>query len=399
MDRNQFSRLLAELRDSGVITAQEYSAAYAGTMPQGMPQKPVFPFGKEKADFVQLMGQCAECCADIPASSDGEALTAVYARLHAVLNQIDQAGPAEPDAEQSGSTPAAEEDSLQGKYNEKLIQLYEQLKAENKPGDITFRSSETAKALAKEYLSSNSEVVESLAKKLWLDRARQNQELIKDGRTERVQYLPPDYSQIVDRIKGVLSGKYTDDTSLYSDYGNYPMYRPSIYVDLENFLVAKANSGERLNEIERQLSPFAAQCEKGIWQNFDDQMKGIQDTVNSQLEESGFSLDINKEYQFYLDTATFTFSVKGGSDAENKAIANVLNTHPRENYKFDPLHETLMAMYFSRPSDLSIAPWRVGSMPETLLQEHGISADISASYTKKWNSFCLHTVGTRWTRI
>lgn len=387
MNRNQFSRLLAELRDSGEITAQEYSAAYAGTMPQGMSQKPVFPFGKEKADFMRLMSQCVECCADMSASADGKALTAVYTRLHTAFSQIDQAKLKESAVEQSNSTPAAEEDSLQGRYNDKIIQLSKQLKAEKKRGDLVSSSSITARKLAKEYLLSDDKLVESLAKELWLDRARQNQAVIKSGHTERIQYLPPDYTEIADRIRGVLAGKYADDISLYGDNGNHPMYHSNIYIELDCFLIAKARSGERLNEIERQLSESAAQWEKSTWQNFDDQMEGIQDEINNQLGGSGFSVDIDKEYQFYLDTATFTFSVKGGSDAENKAIENVINTHPRENYKFDPLHKTLMAMYFSRPDDMSIPSWRAGSVPGKLLQEYGVSSGIPASYSKKMEQF------------
>lgn len=151
MDRNQFSRLLAELRDSGVITPQEYSAAYAGTMPQGMPQKPVFPFGKEKADFVQLMEQCAKCCADLPASPDGEALTSVYTRLNAVFNQIDQSGQADPAGEQPGDTQVVEKNSLQEQYSEKVIQLYEQLDPEEERWGLTDASSTTTRELAKDF--------------------------------------------------------------------------------------------------------------------------------------------------------------------------------------------------------------------------------------------------------
>ena len=88
MDRNQFSRLLAELRDSGVITSQEYSTAYAGTLPQGVEQKPILPFGKGKADFLQLIDQCARYCSDIPVSPDNEALTMVYTKLNTVFHQI-----------------------------------------------------------------------------------------------------------------------------------------------------------------------------------------------------------------------------------------------------------------------------------------------------------------------
>lgn len=388
MDRNQFSRLLAELRDSGVITPQEYSAAYAGTMPQGMPQKPVFPFGKEKADFVQLMEQCAKCCADLPASPDGEALTSVYTRLNAVFNQIDQSGQADPAGEQSGNTQAVEKNPLREQYSEKVIQLYEQLNPEENRRGLTDASSTTTRELAKELLLSDDKLVESIAKRLWTGRAEANQERIKDGHPEMVLYLPADYTKIADTIRGLLTGKVPDSITLFGirESGCAPG-STLVYDALDNFLVHKVRSGERLTEVERAVSKDAAWEEAYIWQNFNDRMTGIQDKINSQLGESGFSLDIDKEYQFYLDTATFTFSVKGGSDEENKAIENAINTHPRENYKFDPLRETLMAMYFSRPDNLSITPWRAGVTPNKLLQEYGIASDIPASYSRKMEQF------------
>lgn len=391
MDRNQFSRLLAELRDSGVITPQEYSAAYAGTMPQGMPQKPVFPFGKEKADFVQLMEQCAKCCADLPASPDGEALTSVYTRLNAVFNQIDQSGQADPAGEQPGDTQAVEKNSLQEQYSEKVIQLYEQLDPEEERWGLTDASSTTTRELAKELLLSDDKLLESLAKLLWTDRAESNQERIRDGRLELVNYLPADYTKVADTIKGLLTGTVpdNDNRTLFGERAEVKMAPglTQVYSALDYFLVSKVRSGERLTEVERAVSKNAAGEEAYIWQNFNDRMTGIQDKINSQLGESGFSLDIDKEYQFYLDTATFTFSVKGGSDEENKAIENAINTHPRENYKFDPLRETLMAMYFSRPDNLSITPWRAGVMPNKLLQEYGIASDIPASYSRKMEQF------------
>ena len=391
MDRNQFSRLLAELRDSGVITSQEYSTAYAGTLPQGVEQKPILPFGKGKADFLQLIDQCARYCSDIPVSPDNEALTMVYTKLNTVFHQIGQTENTETAEEQSSDTAATEGHPFQGQYSEKIIQLYEQLKAEKNKHSLLSSASTTAQQLAKEILLSDDELLESMAKHLWIERAKDNQECIEAGRPELVFHLPADYTEIADTIKGILTGAIPENSkiTLYGVYEGENIMPPMrlIYASLEGFLRTKVRNGERLTEIERQLSPVAAKGESYIWNNFDDHMQEIQDNINSQLGESGFKLDLDKEYQFYLDTATFTFSVKGGSDSENRVIADALNTHPRGNYKFDPLHETLMAMYFSRPNNLSISPWNIGIMPDKLLQEYGIASDISDSYTQKMKQF------------
>jgi len=386
MNRNQYSRLLAELRDSGVITAQEYSAAYAGTMPQGAAKKPVFPYGKEKTDFVQFFNSCVDYCKNVSCSADpGSAvLTSTYTRLNTIFSLINTAQ--QPDSNVD----------LDEQYSDEVVRIYEQLKVDESwtgtSGRLTDGFCVTARELAKELLLSDDGLLESMAKGLWIQRAEHNQECIKNNEPERTLHLPKSYQEIAGAIKQILTGTAPDHMDMYGDFlvpdseiHSYMEPIDGVYSKLNSFLVHKAEK-EPLSDVERLLSKDAAQVERFIWKNFDGQMKDIQDKINGQLDQSGFSLDIDKEYQFYLNS-DFTFSVEGGTDEQNKMIAGALNTHPRENYKYDPLHETLMAIYFSRPDDMSFSPWRVGDISNELLQRYGITSNISNSYTKKMRQF------------
>lgn len=397
MDRNQYSKLLMELRDSGIITSQEYSTAYAGTLPCGTEQSPAFPYGKEKADFVQLLHLCADSCENVSGSCGPEAAsqTTTYSRLSGLFSQLDQAR-----SLSSAGAPAPDPNEyFRERYGDKAVQLYEQLKADknwvDRAKDIDHPlddSTITARELAKELLLSDQDLLESMAKQLWVWQAKDNKIWLENNKPERMSHLPKDYQGIVENIKNILNGTAPEKMDMYGNFVvpdswscSYMSPIDHIYSSLDTFLAHKAEK-EPLNDVERLLSKRAAQVEKYIWQNFDGQMKDIQNKINGQLEESGFSFDIDKEYQFYLNS-DFTFSVKGGSEEENKKIADALNTHPRENYKYDPLHETLMALYFSRPDDLSIAPWRVGAVSDELVQKYGVSSNISDSYTQKMKHF------------
>lgn len=88
MDRNQYSRLLAELRDVGIITNKEYSAAYGGTLPHSPGTMPRYPYGRESIDFVRFLGDCAAYCEAVASDPD---LIAIYTKLGAIFSQIDQA--------------------------------------------------------------------------------------------------------------------------------------------------------------------------------------------------------------------------------------------------------------------------------------------------------------------
>ena len=88
MNRNQYSRLLAELRDAGIITTKEYSAAYGGTLPQSSSAAPHWPYGKEEIDFVHFLDACVIYCEH---AADNPELTAIYTKLRGIFCHIDHA--------------------------------------------------------------------------------------------------------------------------------------------------------------------------------------------------------------------------------------------------------------------------------------------------------------------
>lgn len=399
MDRNQYSKLLAELRDAGIITAREYSAAYGGTLPQSPNAAPQWPYGGEEIDFVHFLDTCVKYCED--AANDPN-LTAIYTKLSGLFGQIDQARHTAP--EDTVETEQEPDAALQEQYSDEVIQLYKQLKADENWTNTSCRLSsgssvaETARQLAKELLLSDNDLLDALAKDLWIQRAKHNQECIADNEPERVLNLPKDYREIADTIKRILNGT-AGQINVYGDRLISGLDAPPlnhVYSALDTFLVHKAER-EPLTDVERLVSKDAARTEKYIWQTFDGQMKDTQNKINSQLGEDGFNLDIDKEYQFYLNS-DFTFTVKGGTTEENARLESLLNTHPRENYKFDPLHEMVMALYFSRPDSMGISPWRAGTASNELLEKYGIASGIPDSYTQKMKQLLPAYEWHKWDR-
>ena len=88
MNRNQYSRLLAELRDAGIITAKEYSAAYGGTLPQSSSAAPHWPYGKEEIDFIHFLDACVIYCEQ---AADNSELTAIYTKLRGIFCHLNHA--------------------------------------------------------------------------------------------------------------------------------------------------------------------------------------------------------------------------------------------------------------------------------------------------------------------
>ena len=112
MTRNDYGRLLQELRDSGVISSKDYSVGFGGAVPYTAPDGvqmtmgsagstglDEWPSGKDKADFTKLLRDCARYCIEFASKqeedSDGEkvghSLADSYNRLLEVFNQISRA--------------------------------------------------------------------------------------------------------------------------------------------------------------------------------------------------------------------------------------------------------------------------------------------------------------------
>ena len=100
MSRNEYSLLLRGLRNSGVITAQEFSAGYGGTLPRagvpgaGYPE--ALPLGEHRADFIGLFRQYVQYCGDFLKTSvtnhaeqdHVQSLLSAYSHLYALFGQI-----------------------------------------------------------------------------------------------------------------------------------------------------------------------------------------------------------------------------------------------------------------------------------------------------------------------
>ena len=76
LSRNTYSLLLCDLRNAGLITPQEFSAGYGGTLPHGtMEPAELLPLGDNEADFIALLEQYVRCCDEflkVSAGNDAE---------------------------------------------------------------------------------------------------------------------------------------------------------------------------------------------------------------------------------------------------------------------------------------------------------------------------------------
>lgn len=92
MTRQEYGELLRDLRDSGVITQREFGDGYSGTAPDGAH---ALPQGRERADFLGLLGGLAEACVRYGGTAEGseqanaEALASSYGRLEQIFSRID----------------------------------------------------------------------------------------------------------------------------------------------------------------------------------------------------------------------------------------------------------------------------------------------------------------------
>ena len=103
MSRNEYSLLLSDLRSAGVITTQEFSAGYGGTLPREcipVAKSPeTLPLGEDKMDFEELLTQYAGYCGEFLKVSAGNSLEqdhsrsllSTYSHLYMLFRQIHSA--------------------------------------------------------------------------------------------------------------------------------------------------------------------------------------------------------------------------------------------------------------------------------------------------------------------
>lgn len=100
MNRNEYSLLLSDLRSAGIITTQEFSAGYGGTLPHASipaaKSPETLPLGDSKADFTELLKQYVGYCDEFLKESAGNgleqahsrSLLSTYSHLHMLFRQI-----------------------------------------------------------------------------------------------------------------------------------------------------------------------------------------------------------------------------------------------------------------------------------------------------------------------
>ena len=410
MSRNEYTKLIVELRDAGVLSSQEYSIAYSGKLLPSDRQV-TWPQGSEITNFTFFLRECVEQCNAYVTNSgnilsgkeksSAEEISATYIKLSAIFTEIEQAQTTSlPEKSSKTELSHFEATAAVKEYSDEVMRLYELLKQDT---EYVARAAQTEyiymgdwdypvrDQLAKELLLSDHDLLEEFAMYTWgLDVENNLADMEWNAMNpephlqHRLVDVEPTYEDRIDNIKNKL---------IYGGKSGFD----DVFSSLEGYLRKKALY-QRLTEVEHLVFPLAAATERNEWYTFEERMKPVVDEVKNAFSSAGLAFDSSQNFQFYLDTNTFTFSVVGGTEEENKVFASVLNTNPTENYLFNPYETTINAMRFSRPDDMSYTPWELDSrsgnrfaqynakffnMDESI-RKYGI-ADVSANYTAKMN--------------
>ncbi len=98
MSRNEYTKLIADLRDRGVLTSQEFSIAYSGKLPPSE-QKAGLPYGSESANFPKILRECELACTNYvnhgtateQERANSEEMLATYSKLRGIFQDMNQA--------------------------------------------------------------------------------------------------------------------------------------------------------------------------------------------------------------------------------------------------------------------------------------------------------------------
>lgn len=86
LTRNQFNSLIKELRDCNAISQKAFSDVYTGAAPKGSDLSPL-PGGEETADWIPLLAQRSQECAD-SLSFNGEELAGSYDQVRTAIHAL-----------------------------------------------------------------------------------------------------------------------------------------------------------------------------------------------------------------------------------------------------------------------------------------------------------------------
>jgi len=413
MSRNEYTKLIVELRDVGVLSSQEYSIAYSGKLLPSV-QQAAWPQGNETTDFTLFLCECKEQCNAYVADSgnilsgkeksNAEEILSTYTKLSEIFTEIERAQTTS-HAEEASKTELShfEATAAVKEYSDEVMRLYELLKQDD---EYVARAGKRTQIpttgwdypirtqLVKELLLSDHELMEEFAMYTWGLDAENN---LADMEWNTMNPEPHLQHRLVD-----VEPSYEDrikNIRYQLLYGGEEGFK-KVFESLEEFLRRKA-SCKRLTEVEHLVFPMAASNERAEWYTFEERMKPVMDEVKKTFANAGLVFDSSKNYQFYLDTSGFTFAVTGGTEEENALFASVLNTNSTSGHVgFNPYKTTINAIRFARPDDMSYTPWELSSrggdrfdvfnakffsMDESI-RKYGV-AEISANYTTKMNQF------------
>lgn len=410
MSRNEYTKLIVELRDAGVLSSQEYSVAYSGKL-LPFDHQMAWPQGTEATNFSLFLRECMEQCNAYVADSgnilsgkemsSAKEISATYTKLSEIFTEIDQAQTTSL-AEESSKTELSHFEATAAieEYSDEVMRLYELLKQDEEYVTKSENASSTygwnclaRDELFKELLLSDSELMEEFAMYRWGRDVEENLRLIESNASR-----PKHQQHPLNDVQATYEGRidYYKHQLLYGGKDGLD----DVYNQFQSYLKTKARY-ERLTDVERLVCPEAATSERAEWYTFEERMKPVMDEVKKAFANAGLVFDSSKKYQFYLDTSGFSFAVTGGTEEENALFASVLNTNSTSGHVgFNPYKTTINAIRFSRPDDMSYTPWELNSrsgnrfaefnakffnMDESI-RKYGI-AEASANYTAKMNQF------------
>lgn len=380
MTRGEYSKLLQELREAGVISSKEFSSGYGGLAANDMVNSDltVWPSGGKPADFAELVKQCAGYYGGFGEGSSADSeqantqeMASAFSRLDRVFQELSSkdTGAAPQTAE---SVACAKDETVMKTAGQSKIEYLTELLRQ----DEAFANSDrrdylnhpVGRELVAAIISEDEGLQEEIAKIMWVDTARANEHL-KISFLDKPYYLPPSYRDY--NIKAML--QYGDQDT-----------KTQVLVKYCNILNRKAHT-TGLSDTERLLSARYADTEFRMQGTFQERMEPVLSEIEQGFQEAGLKFGREKSYSFYLDTSSFEFRVQGGTKEESSLIEKIINT---STYEKNNLHTSLMAMYGYRRDDKAYNPWMVDGLryKEEVVDKYGI-ASVSAEYAKKMKMF------------
>lgn len=232
-----------------------------------------------------------------------------------------------------------------------------------------------AKELASTIILADRELQDQIAQKLWNDTASANNAISNNpSLLGPARPIPPDWQDYDIPAMLMSADKDTVNQVLFA---------------FDGVMVRRART-DGLNDTERFLSKRYERIEFTSHATFQDKMESIAASIEKKFRENGLTLDSETSFTFSLDSESFTFSVSGGSDAENRLMEEIVNTTNifGHSYDEDNVGQIIRSILFHRREDGSYNSWVTGisSMDPALLREemkkNGI-ANVPSEYSEK----------------